>query len=100
MSGSDTFKHAVKYFLTLLGGTKTYLDSSLCKRNIIMEAVVPEELHKCVRCGGDANQHGLIRFFEWTGVERSFCSYGCEFFWRHEQYAGQAEQRALAAFRV
>lgn len=59
-----------------------------------------EELHKCTQCGEDANQYDLIRFYEWNGIEHTFCSYGCEFFWRSAQYAEQAEERAFAAFRV
>lgn len=61
------------------------------------ERAVPEELHKCAESGEDANQHGLIRFFQWNGTEYLFCSYGCEFFWRNEQYA-ESEERQIAAF--
>ena len=64
-----------------------------------MGRAVTEELYKCTQCGQDANQHGLIRFYEWNGIDHTFCSYGCEFFWRSAQYAEQAEERALAAFR-
>ena len=56
-----------------------------------------DTLHTCTQCGEDANHHGLIRFLDWNGTEYSFCSYGCEFFWRNEQIA-EAQERKLAAF--
>ena len=56
-----------------------------------------EQNHQCAHCGEDANEHGLIRFYEWNGVEHAFCSYRCQFFWRNSQFA-EAEDRRLAAF--